>query len=174
MTRRFGLTSKIVLLAILNFVLLGLVFAAFLKLELRQDMGSFLMATGRERILAVSRQLALDLEETAPAGRDALLARYGATNGVRFYLFLNDGPQVAGEMVDLPQKWNVICASPAALALALAGACRRRRNRAWVHPRDCRRKVSSLFPPMLRSITGWACGFHCGKKTRRRSSAPRC
>jgi two-component system sensor histidine kinase CpxA len=104
MTRRFGLTSKIVLLAILNFVLLGLVFAAFLKLELRQDMGSFLMATGRERILAVSRQLALDLEETAPAGRDALLARYGATNGVRFYLFLNDGPQVAGEKVDLPPE----------------------------------------------------------------------
>src|SRR5947209_567212 len=100
--RRFGLTTKIAALAVLNFVLLGLVFAGFLRLELRQDMGSFLMAAGRERILAVSRQLALDLQETPAAGRDALLARYGAAHGVRFYLFLNGGVQVAGERVELP------------------------------------------------------------------------
>jgi two-component system sensor histidine kinase CpxA len=100
--RRFGLTAKIAALAVLNFVLLGLVFAAFLRLELRQDMGSFLMAAGRERILAVSRQLALDLEETPESGRDALLARYSAAHGVKLYLFLNDGTQVAGDRLALP------------------------------------------------------------------------
>jgi two-component system sensor histidine kinase CpxA len=100
---RLGLTAKISVLAVLNFVLLGVVFAAFLRLELRQDMGSFLMAAGRERILAVSRQVALDLEETAAADRDSLLARYGAANGVKLYLFLNDGVQLAGDKLKLPE-----------------------------------------------------------------------
>jgi len=98
------LPLKIALLAAFNCVLLGAAFAAFLLLQVRGDLQSFLMAAGRERILAVSRQLALDLEETPAAERDRLLQRYADGNGVRMFLFSNDGPQVAGPAVELPPE----------------------------------------------------------------------
>src|ERR1051325_1727472 len=96
------LPLKIALLAAFNFVLLGAAFAAFLVVETRGDLESFLMAAGRERILAVSRQLALDLEETPAADRDRLIQRYADANGVRMFLFSNDGPQLGGPRVKLP------------------------------------------------------------------------
>ncbi len=64
MNLRFGLAARISLLAIGNFLLLGLVFAAYVRLQLSTDMKSFLMTAARERIIAISRQIALDLEDT--------------------------------------------------------------------------------------------------------------
>lgn len=99
---RFGLAAKVSLLALANFLLLGGVFAVYVRLQLRGDMKSFLMTAARERILAISRQITLDLQETSTTGRNRLLARYSAEQGVRFFLFQNNGTQVAGENIQLP------------------------------------------------------------------------
>lgn len=103
MKPRLGLAARISLLAIGNFAVLGLVFAVYVRLQLSTDMNTFLMTAARERIIAISRQIALDLENVATAdARTRMLQRYAATYGVSFYLFLNDGTQVAGEGVKLP------------------------------------------------------------------------
>src|SRR5262249_39287159 len=100
---RFGLAARITLLAIGNFLLLGLVFAAYVRLQVSNaDMKSFLMNTARERIIAISRQIALDLQDTSPNDRTRMLRRYSDEYGVTFYLFLNSGEQIAGDPVTLP------------------------------------------------------------------------
>jgi two-component system sensor histidine kinase CpxA len=62
------------------------------------------MATAREKILAVSRQLTLDLTATSPDQYDVLLERYSDTYGVRFLLFGTDGRQIAGPPARLPEE----------------------------------------------------------------------
>jgi two-component system sensor histidine kinase CpxA len=103
MKMRFGLAARITLLAIGNFALLGLVFAVYVRLQLRTDMSSFLMTAARERIIAISRQVVLDLEQIHGADRDRLMRRYSNAYGVSFYLFLNNGEQLGGGSVTLPQ-----------------------------------------------------------------------
>jgi two-component system sensor histidine kinase CpxA len=102
MKLRLGLAARIALLAVGNFALLGLVFAVYVRLQLRTDMNSFLMAAARERIIGISRQIALDLEDTSTNDRDRLLRRYSTDYGVSFYLFSNDGSEIAGGPVTLP------------------------------------------------------------------------
>jgi two-component system sensor histidine kinase CpxA len=99
---RFGLAARISLLAIGNFALLGLVFAIYVRMQLSADLNSFLMTAARERIIAISRQIALDLEDTAGGERARLLERYSSEYRVTFYLFLNSGEQLAGAPVTLP------------------------------------------------------------------------
>jgi len=102
MKLRLGLAAKISLLAITNFAVLGLVFAVYVRLQLSADMKSFLMSAARERIIAISRQIALDLQDTSGEDRTRLLKRYSAEYGVNFYLFLNDGEEIAGGSIRLP------------------------------------------------------------------------
>jgi HAMP domain-containing protein len=102
MKLRFGLAARIALLALANFALLGLVFAIYVRLQLSTDMNSFLMTAARERIIAISRQVALDLEDVTGADRTRLLQRYSSDYRVSFYLFLNEGEQLAGDPVTLP------------------------------------------------------------------------
>jgi two-component system sensor histidine kinase CpxA len=99
---RFPLAARISLLAIANFTVLGLVFAGYVRLQLSGDMKSFLMTAARERIIGISRQIALDLPDTAGDDRTRLLQRYSAEYGVGFYLFLNEGEQLAGDPIALP------------------------------------------------------------------------
>ena len=75
MRPRFPLRSKFFAIALANLVVLGLLFLVFIRLQLRQEFESFLMATAREKIIAVSRQLTLDLTTTSPEQYDALLER---------------------------------------------------------------------------------------------------
>jgi two-component system sensor histidine kinase CpxA len=100
---RLGLAARISLLAMANFALLSLVFAVYVRLQLSTDMKSFLMTAARERIIAISRQIVLDLQNTTGDDRTRLLERYSNEYGVRFYLFLNDGQEIAGGPVTLPQ-----------------------------------------------------------------------
>ena len=100
---RFGLAARISLLAVGNFALLGLVFAVYVRLQLSTDMKSFLMSAARERIISISRQIVLDLQNTSGDDRTRLLQRYSNEYGVRFYLFLNSGEEIAGDPVTLPE-----------------------------------------------------------------------
>jgi two-component system sensor histidine kinase CpxA len=99
---RFPLRTKFLAIAVANLVVLGLVFLLFIRLQLRHEFESFLMATAREKIIAVSSQLTLDLTLTGPEQYDALLDRYTKTYGVRFLLYGTDGWQIAGPPSVLP------------------------------------------------------------------------
>jgi two-component system sensor histidine kinase CpxA len=101
---RFPLRSKFLAIALANLVVLGLLFLLFIRLQLREEFESFLMATAREKIIAVSRQLALDLTPIGSEQYDALLERYSETYGVRFLLYGTDGRQIAGPPTVLPRE----------------------------------------------------------------------
>jgi len=96
------LVVKILLVAMLNIVVLVLAVALFVQYELGQEFSSFLLTPGRERIQAVARQLALDLNDTAEPDRDALLERYGQEHGVAFLLVRNDASRIAGPLMEVP------------------------------------------------------------------------
>ena len=97
-----SLTSKILLTALLNVVLLVVALLGLVRFQLAGDFESFLMNSARERVLSVSREVALELEETDAAGRTALMARFQATHNLDFFLFDNDGTQLGGRQVTLP------------------------------------------------------------------------
>ena len=99
----FRLTAKILLLALLNVSLLAALFAIFLRAQLPAEFGSFLLGSARERIGPVARLASIELRENGREQWDALLARYASDNGVAFYLFENEGEQLAGPAVPLPR-----------------------------------------------------------------------
>jgi two-component system sensor histidine kinase CpxA len=101
---RLPLTTKIVLLTLLNLALLSVVFVIFVRFQLQDEFESYLMSTARERILAVSRLLALDLQQTPPDERTELLAQYSDTHGVTFLLADPDARIIAGPALNLPQE----------------------------------------------------------------------
>ncbi len=102
MKARVSISAKILLLAFLNVFLLGLVFAVFVRIEYRLDLGSLLLSPGRDRILALSRLIALQLPNTEREDWDRLLAGYTSTTHASACLFDGRGNQRAGPPVTLP------------------------------------------------------------------------
>lgn len=101
---RFPLTTKILLLALLNLILLTLALGIVLRVQLAQEFQSFLLATGREHVLAVSRQIALELQDTPDQERTRLLNRYSDTYRLLFLLANNRGEIVAGPPLTIPPE----------------------------------------------------------------------
>jgi two-component system, OmpR family, sensor histidine kinase CpxA len=85
------LVAKVLLVAFLNLTLLAILFAVFARIQYRVDLDYFLFTPSHDRILAVGRQVALDLRETDPSGWDKLLEQQSALNNVD--LWLVDGMQ---------------------------------------------------------------------------------
>jgi len=104
MKPRLPLFSKVLFLCFLNLSLLALVIALSAHAQFKLDAGSFLLAPAQSRIMTVAHAVALELEETPPAGWDRVLARYAQTNRVEFYLLDEDGQQVAGPALRLPPE----------------------------------------------------------------------
>jgi len=104
MKTRASISIKILLLSFLNVVLLGVVFVVFVRVQYRADLSSVLLSPGRDRILAISRLVALELPQTDRAGWDRLLAQSAAANHGVCYLLVNDGTQLAGPPVSLPSS----------------------------------------------------------------------
>lgn len=86
----------------LNIVLLVLAFLLFARLQFRFELKSFLFAPARERVMSVSRLAALQLPDTPRSEWSKLLNRYAAQYPAQFYLFNDDGVQLAGKPVKLP------------------------------------------------------------------------
>jgi len=99
---RASLSVKILLLSFLNVVLLGLVFVVFVRVQYRADLSSLLLSPGRDRILATSRLIALELPETERGEWNRLLAQSAAINHGACYLFTSEGDELAGPSVSLP------------------------------------------------------------------------
>ncbi len=102
MKTRASISVKILLLSFLNVVLLGMVFVVFVRVQYRADLSSLLLSPGRDRILAISRLIALELPETDPGEWNRLLAQYASANHGVCYLFRNEGWQLAGPPINLP------------------------------------------------------------------------
>jgi two-component system, OmpR family, sensor histidine kinase CpxA len=102
--KALSLSRRIFLLAFINVALLFGVFLVFAHHQLHLEFGSFLLAPVRERLEDVAASVVFDLEETPVDQRTSLMGRYAADYGVDFYLFDNDGPQLAGQPVQLPAE----------------------------------------------------------------------
>ncbi len=104
MKPRMSLSKKIVLLAITNFAFIGLVFAAFIYLQLQQDVQTTLLAPARDRVGSMARELAVELQQNDPDDFDTVIQRRSKESGMNLYLFLNEGRQVAGPPIALPPE----------------------------------------------------------------------
>ncbi|HEX4808897.1 MAG TPA: ATP-binding protein [Bryobacteraceae bacterium] len=99
-----SLSAKIFITAFLNLVLLIVVFLVFARVQYRFDLSSFLLAPARDRILSVSRLIALNLEETSPASWDQVLQQYASKYEAQLFLFDDSGNQYGGAKVTLPPQ----------------------------------------------------------------------
>ena len=102
MRARASLSAKILILAFLNFFPLLAALAIFAKAEFRLNLGSVVFAPVQDRILSVSRLIALDLPEHQPDAWTGVLARYASIYPAQFFLFNNSGERMAGKATSLP------------------------------------------------------------------------
>ena len=102
-----SLWTRVLLIAILNLAILGIVCAIFLRLQLRPEFESFLMAQARERIASVTTLVTADLESTNPSRWDSVLGRYSKQYGITVLLYRNTGEQLAGLPTPLPTEVNI-------------------------------------------------------------------
>jgi two-component system sensor histidine kinase CpxA len=104
MRARFPLSTKVFILAFVNLLLLAGVVAAFARYQYHVALGSFLFAPARGRVLDVAQRVAIELELLPEGARTDVMARYASSYGVDFFLFANDGIQLAGRPVTLPAE----------------------------------------------------------------------
>ncbi len=102
MKARISLSTRILMLAAVNAVLLLALLLAIARFEFGVGPGTVLFAPAHDRTLAVAREVALDLEQTPAEARTGLMGRYAHDYGADFYLFQNDGTQLAGRPLELP------------------------------------------------------------------------
>jgi hypothetical protein len=101
---RVPLWIRVLLIALLNLAILGIVFAVFLRMQLRPELESFLMAQARAKIGSVTALVTHDLQATDVAQWDAVLERHSSEQVVRFLLYRNTGEQLAGPPTVLPPE----------------------------------------------------------------------
>jgi two-component system, OmpR family, sensor histidine kinase CpxA len=101
---RSSLSAKTLLLAGLNLVVLAAVFFMFARVEFRFDLQSYFLHSADEKIAAASRSLALALPSTPKERWDSLLKQYSARYPAQLFLFQDDGRQLGGPAIKLPEQ----------------------------------------------------------------------
>src|SRR6478752_2648247 len=89
---RTSISVKIILLAF------------FTRIEYGVELGSFLYTPTRDRILSVSRLVALELPNRPQAMWDQALEQYSHNYPAKFFLFDGEGRQLAGGSVSPPER----------------------------------------------------------------------
>src|SRR5258708_22321282 len=102
MKLRFPLYAKILVWFFLNLIFLGVVFYVFFKVQFRLGLDSLLAGRAGEHLQSVSEVIGNELNQSPNAEWDDVLKRFSGAYHVQFYLFRDDGPQMAGEPIDLP------------------------------------------------------------------------
>ncbi|MFL6353215.1 MAG: sensor histidine kinase [Bryobacteraceae bacterium] len=102
MTPRGSLSVKILFFAFLNVLLLALVFLVFARVQFRFGLGSFLLASARDRMLSASQLVGLQLPNFPPSAWNQVLAQHSAGYPAKWYLFDSAANQLAGQRVTLP------------------------------------------------------------------------
>ena len=99
MNVRFPLYAKILLWFFLNLLILVVGFLVFFKLQLN----SAIVTTVHDRLRPIEQIIMSELAPSPRSEWDDVLKRFGAAYGVKFALYRNNGDQVAGEKMKLPQ-----------------------------------------------------------------------
>lgn len=102
MKLRRSLSAKILATAFLNLLLLIVVFLVFARVQYQFEFSSFLLAPARDRIISLSRLIALNLEETPRPSWNQVLQQYAGDLGTPVFLFDENGKQYDSATVTLP------------------------------------------------------------------------
>jgi two-component system sensor histidine kinase CpxA len=100
--RRLG--TKVLLIAFLNLTLLAILFALFARIQYRVGFNSFLFTPTHDRILSVSRQIALDLTESDRSNWSALIKQQEALNDVELWLLDETDRVLVGADRPIPRE----------------------------------------------------------------------
>ena len=101
---RFPLYAKILLWFFLNLVFLGLVFYAVFRMQFRFGLDSLLAGRAGDQIQAVSEIILNGLRERPRADWNEVLKGISEAYQIQFFVFRNDGGQIAGASLDLPPE----------------------------------------------------------------------
>lgn len=100
----FPLSLKVSLWLLLNLVLLTVAGVGFYWMQFGRGWDSLTAGALGERLQTVADSVMTEVYAASPEDRDAILARRGERTGAHFYLFLNEGRQIGGEAVSLPDR----------------------------------------------------------------------
>src|SRR5438034_11346027 len=95
---------RILLLATVNLAILGIIFAVFLRTQLKPEFESFLMADAREKVTSLAARVAQDLDGVDASRWDSILQRHSTEYGITLLLYRNTGEQLAGARTPLPAQ----------------------------------------------------------------------
>jgi two-component system sensor histidine kinase CpxA len=97
-----SLTTRALLLGIINAAVVLVLGLVMMKLAYHRGLVDFLQAPVQERILSTSRSISLDLLENDSESWNRILKREAQGTPFQFALLDNEGKQIAGEPLDLP------------------------------------------------------------------------
>jgi two-component system, OmpR family, sensor histidine kinase CpxA len=99
-----SLSRKILVLALLNLTLLGVVLVVFARSQFQLGPESLLLGPARDRIVAIADSFSLALETTPANARDALFAAYAQRYNADIFLTNPQGDAIIGPSVALSRE----------------------------------------------------------------------
>lgn len=88
----------------LNLLILGAILALIFNLNFRFEPNSPFFGGATGKLEAISRLISEETSEKTREERDAVLKRYSEVYGAEFFLFTNDGKQIGGREIVLPEE----------------------------------------------------------------------
>jgi two-component system sensor histidine kinase CpxA len=101
---RFPLYARILFWFFLNMVFLVGVVLVVARVQFRFGLDALVSGPAGERVQAVTRLLNEELKGQPRAEWDGVLKRFSDAYNVQFFLFRNDGEEIAGEKIELPAE----------------------------------------------------------------------
>jgi two-component system sensor histidine kinase CpxA len=108
----FPLSLKISLWLLLNLLLLGSVGVGFLLSHGGLGWNALMNGAAGDHVQAIGEAVVGEINGSPARERSAVLARAEREHGVKFFLFSNFGPQLAGDKVELPAKVRATLVPP--------------------------------------------------------------
>src|SRR5690349_17362575 len=102
MKTKFPLYAKILFWFFLNVVVLAVVFFFVARVQFRFGLDSLIAGKAGERMQSITKLIMEDLKDRPRIEIDSVLKRFGAAYSLDFFIFRNDGAQIAGEPMELP------------------------------------------------------------------------
>lgn len=104
MKTKFPLYAKILFWFFLNVVVLAVVFFFVARVQFRFGLDSLIAGKAGERMQSITKLIMEDLRDRPRVEIDPVLKRFGEAYSLEFFLFRNDGAQIAGESMELPTQ----------------------------------------------------------------------
>ncbi|MEO7297602.1 MAG: HAMP domain-containing sensor histidine kinase [Verrucomicrobiota bacterium] len=104
MKTKFPLYAKILFWFFLNVVVLAVVFFFVARVQFRFGLDSLIAGKAGERMQSITKLIMEDLRDRPRLEIDSVLKRFGEAYSLDFFIFRNDGAQIAGEPMELPPQ----------------------------------------------------------------------